>query len=126
MSAEYGRAIWRVTAHDGVAREHAFDAQVVVHGAGGPESREEHVSLPVPYEGELPDIPFTLRVQSLLGAGALTVHVRCFAPDGTPRVSAGSALPHAEIHRTASGIYTGPRSERPTSSTPFRLRSARP
>ena len=74
MSAEPGRAAWRVSALDGGPRHHAFDAQVLAHEAGGPGYREE------PHEGELPDVPFTLGAQSLPPAGSLAVQVRCVAP----------------------------------------------
>jgi hypothetical protein len=58
----------------------------------------------VPYESELPDVPFTLVVRARPEAGTLLVECEALAPDGTRRIYGRSTHPLAVIVRSATGI----------------------
>jgi hypothetical protein len=105
MSENAGKAIWRVWARDNSAHERGFDALLVVHDATDHARWQRHIGLPVPYEGELADVPQTLIVHAHAGAPPLIVEYKAFAPDGSLRIGGRSTLPLAVIVRTASGIH---------------------
>ena len=104
MSRDPGRAVWRVSARDGTAQEEAFDALVLPHDTSPSASGQRHIGLPLPYEGQFPDIPQTLIVHARPGAGPLSVEYRGYGTDGSLQIVGRGALPLVVIVRSATGI----------------------
>jgi hypothetical protein len=107
MIDELGRVVWRVRAQNGAETAGAFDALVVptvASGLTGGGKSAQHLAMSVPYEGELPDAPFTLVVRARPDAGTLLVECEALAPDGTRRIYGRSTHPLAVIVRSATGI----------------------
>ena len=107
MSPDGAKVLWRVQSADGAARENAFDALVMPTNSTrptqtGPPTRR--LSLAVPYDEELPNIPLVLVVRARAGGAPLIVECDVFGPDGERRVFGRSQTPLAVIVLTGNGI----------------------
>jgi hypothetical protein len=102
-----GKVVWRVRTADDAANVGTFDALILATHEPGKNPLGQPTRLTgatVPFESEIPDIPFTLVVRARPDAGPLVVECDVTGPDGARRVYGRSTQPLAVIVRSVTGI----------------------
>ena len=101
------KVVWRVRSADDAPNPGAFDALILATDGRGQDRLGRPTRLTgadVPFEREVPDVPFTLVVRARPDTRPLVVEFDVIGPDGARRAYGRSTQPLAVIVRSANGI----------------------
>ena len=106
MSDSGGKVLWRVRAADGQPRATAFDALVIATDRSAQETARHSrlIGIGVPFERELPSVPFALIVRANNPDASLLSECDVLGPDGSRRVYGRSGSPLAVFICSEDGI----------------------